>query len=85
MTSRASAIGRGMFSKAIALWNEGNERAVEMYEERAAAANAANGAPASCGRPKWMRDGNHTGGEMGPLAQAPQDCSQPNTPEQLYL
>jgi hypothetical protein len=37
-------------------------RAVEMYEERAATANAANGAPG-------MRD--HTGGEIGPLTQGP--------------
>ena len=32
---------------ANALWKEGKERAVKMYEERAAAANTANGVPAS--------------------------------------
>jgi hypothetical protein len=60
LSSRASEIGRGLFSKANALWKEGKERAVKMYEERAATANAANGAPG-------MRD--HAGGEMGPLTQ----------------
>ena len=62
LLSQASEIGRGMFSKANALWREGRERAVKMYEERATAANATNGAPASDGRPKWMRERDQAGG-----------------------
>ena len=63
LLSQASEIGRGMFSKANALWKEGRERAAKLYEERAAAANAANGAPASDGRPRWMRDRGDAVGE----------------------
>jgi hypothetical protein len=33
MLSRASEIGRGLFSKANALWKEGKERSVKMYGE----------------------------------------------------
>jgi hypothetical protein len=60
-------IGRGLFRKVNAFWKEGKERAVKMYEERAAVADAANGAPTSDGRPRWMRDCDHAGGEIGPL------------------
>ncbi|KAH0828779.1 hypothetical protein J3R83DRAFT_3219 [Lanmaoa asiatica] len=63
LLSQASEIGRGMFSKANALWKEGKERAVKMYEERAATANTANGTPVSDGRPRWMQDRDHAGGE----------------------
>lgn len=63
LISQASEIGRGMFSKANALWKEGKERAVRMYEDRATTANAANGAQASDGRPRWMQDRDHAGGE----------------------
>ncbi|KIJ57961.1 hypothetical protein HYDPIDRAFT_34639, partial [Hydnomerulius pinastri MD-312] len=41
--SQASELGRGMFSKANALWKEGRERAVKMYEERAAVAGSSGG------------------------------------------
>lgn len=64
LLSQASEIGRGMFSKANALWKEGKERAAKIYEERAAAANTANGTPTSDGRPRWMRDRDHAGGEL---------------------
>ena len=63
LLSQASEIGRGMFSKANALWKEGKERAVKMYEERAAVSNSANGAPPSDGRPRWMRERDDAGGE----------------------
>lgn len=56
LLSQASEIGRGMFSKANALWKEGKEKAVKMYEERAAVASATTGTTASDGRPRWMRD-----------------------------
>lgn len=59
LLSQASEIGRGMFTKANALWKEGKERAVKMYEERAATASA----PASDGRPRWMRDHDHAPSE----------------------
>ncbi|KAG6370522.1 hypothetical protein JVT61DRAFT_11303 [Boletus reticuloceps] len=62
LLSQATEIGRGMFSKANALWKEGKERAVKIYEERAATAtNATNGAPTSDARPRWMRDRDHAG------------------------
>ena len=64
LLSQASEIGRGMFSKANALWKEGRERAAKMYEERAA--NAASGAAASDGRPRWMRDRDRAPGEQRP-------------------
>ena len=51
LLSQASEIGRGMFNKANALWKEGKEKAVKIYEERAAAAPE--------GRPRWMRDRDH--------------------------
>ena len=60
LLSQASEIGRGMFNKANALWKEGKERAVKMYEERAA---AANGAQISDGRPRWMRDHEYASGQ----------------------
>ncbi|KAF8428425.1 hypothetical protein L210DRAFT_3564346, partial [Boletus edulis BED1] len=61
LLSQATEIGRGMFSKANALWKEGKERAVKIYEERSATAatNATNGAPTSDARPRWMRDRDH--------------------------
>ncbi|KAF8551237.1 hypothetical protein OG21DRAFT_1513018 [Imleria badia] len=63
LLSQASEIGRGMFSKANALWKEGKERAVKIYEERAVAPSVANGVPTSDGRPRWMRDRDDAGGE----------------------
>ncbi|KAG8215564.1 hypothetical protein J3R82DRAFT_7409 [Butyriboletus roseoflavus] len=65
LLSQASEIGRGMFSKANALWKEGKERAVKIYEERSAAVitNTASSTTPSDGRPRWMRDREHTGGE----------------------
>jgi hypothetical protein len=58
-----------------------------MYEKRAAAADAANN---SDGRPRWMRDHDHTGGEIGPLTKAPpfsqgQDRSHSITLARRYL
>ncbi|KIK80583.1 hypothetical protein PAXRUDRAFT_833439 [Paxillus rubicundulus Ve08.2h10] len=54
LLSQASEIGRGMFSKANALWKEGRERATKIYEERAAAA-AGGSSVVTDARPKWMR------------------------------
>ncbi|KAG9308902.1 hypothetical protein JVU11DRAFT_11362 [Chiua virens] len=59
LISQASEIGRGMFTKANALWKEGKERAVKLYEERAASASVASGAPSLDGRPRWMQDRDH--------------------------
>ena len=42
-----------------------------MYEESAAATNAANGVPFSDSRQRCMRNGDHAGGEMGPVTQGP--------------
>ncbi|KAH0832195.1 hypothetical protein J3R83DRAFT_13113 [Lanmaoa asiatica] len=70
LLSQANEIGRGMFSKANALWKEGKERAVKMYEERTATANIANGTSTSDGRPRWMRDRDHAGGEWKRPEQA---------------
>lgn len=63
LLSQASEFSRGMFNKANALWKEGKERAAKIYEERTAVVNAANGAPALDGRPRWMRDCDHAGGD----------------------
>ncbi|KAF9234152.1 hypothetical protein BU15DRAFT_90081 [Melanogaster broomeanus] len=56
LISQASEIGRGVFSKANALWKEGRERAVKMYEEKAATVASGSGS-ATDGRPRWMREG----------------------------
>jgi hypothetical protein len=64
LLSQASEIGRGMFSKANALWKEGRERAAKIYEERAAAAAASAGSSvATDARPKWMRENGGRDGE----------------------
>ncbi|KAF8838781.1 hypothetical protein BDN67DRAFT_982275 [Paxillus ammoniavirescens] len=63
LLSQASEIGRGMFSKANALWKEGRERAAKIYEERAAAAAAGGSSVATDARPKWMRESGGRDGE----------------------
>ncbi|KAI6030616.1 hypothetical protein F5J12DRAFT_801808 [Pisolithus orientalis] len=59
--SQAGEIGRGMFSRANALFKEGKERAVKMYEERTGASSARVAGSAD-GRPRWMREGSGEGG-----------------------
>ncbi|KAG1716078.1 hypothetical protein ID866_1104 [Astraeus odoratus] len=57
--SQASEIGRGMFSRANALFREGREKAMKMYEERAGTATGrfTGGKDGSGdGRPRWMRE-----------------------------
>lgn len=70
LLSQASEIGRGMFSKANALWKEGKERAVKMYEERSGTTSTAGSTSASDGRPRWMRDRDPAGGEWQQPEQA---------------
>ncbi|KAI6147433.1 hypothetical protein BKA82DRAFT_4153564 [Pisolithus tinctorius] len=58
--SQAGEIGRGMFSRANALFKEGKERAVKMYEERTGASSTRVAGSAN-GRPRWMREGSGEG------------------------
>ncbi|KAF9222857.1 hypothetical protein BS17DRAFT_818174 [Gyrodon lividus] len=62
LLSQASEIGRGVFSKANALWKEGRERAAKIYEERASTV-AGGSSAAMDARPKWMREGGARDGE----------------------
>lgn len=57
LLAQASVIGASMFSRANALWKEGKEKAMKVYEERATPTNES--APTRSrdnGRPAWMRD-----------------------------
>ncbi|KAI6123408.1 hypothetical protein EDD16DRAFT_648696 [Pisolithus croceorrhizus] len=56
LLAQAGEIGRGMFSRANALFKEGKEKAMKMYEERAGASSSADG------RPRWMRGSSGEGG-----------------------
>ncbi|KAI6128761.1 hypothetical protein EDD17DRAFT_1637390 [Pisolithus thermaeus] len=56
LLAQAGEIGRGVFSRANALFKEGKEKAMKMYEERAGASSSADG------RPRWMRGSSGEGG-----------------------
>ncbi|KAI6044735.1 hypothetical protein EDC04DRAFT_2889416 [Pisolithus marmoratus] len=58
--SQAGEIGRGMFSRANALFKEGKERAMKMYEERAGPPSTRTVGGAD-GRPRWMRGSSGEG------------------------
>ncbi|KAI6027339.1 hypothetical protein BKA83DRAFT_4227667 [Pisolithus microcarpus] len=61
LLSQAGEIGRGMFSRANALFKEGKEKAMKMYEERASASSNRSVGSAD-GRPRWMRGSSGEGG-----------------------
>lgn len=61
LLSQAGEIGRGMFSRANALFKEGKEKAMKMYEERASASSNRSVGNAD-GRPRWMRGSPGEGG-----------------------
>ncbi|KAF8602599.1 hypothetical protein BDV93DRAFT_545237 [Ceratobasidium sp. AG-I] len=57
LLAQASVIGASVFSRANALWKEGKEKAMKVYEERAA--TTGSNTPVNSrdpGRPAWMRD-----------------------------
>ncbi|KAI5986183.1 hypothetical protein EDD15DRAFT_2373485 [Pisolithus albus] len=61
LLSQAGEIGRGMFSRANALFKEGKEKAMKMYEERASASSNRS-VGSTDGRPRWMRGSSGEGG-----------------------
>lgn len=62
LISQAGEISRGMFNRANALFKEGKEKAMKIYEERTGttstrlAGGKDAGSDSSDGRPRWMRD-----------------------------
>lgn len=55
LLAQASEIGLTMFTRANAFWKEGKEKALKVYEERAAASRQATPQTRN-GRPRWMQD-----------------------------